>query len=252
MALDEVDGFAREGVGEVFGFFDGLAAADDGVIGIVIGFVGAHVIGVDEFAEVGAAGVAGWEDFFAEHGGGAVPWWGDKVVAFVCEAEEFIEAMAEGVVGSGAAEVPFSDDAGGVSLVMEELGDSGFFFWEAEAGFFVSVAGGVEFVSEAGGDAAGHEAGAGGGAIGAADVCLGEADAVGGDGIDVWGGDFGVALAGEFSVSEVIGEEDDNIGRGGGRIARFIAEALESEDWCGGAEDRDEAKGRKIHGVGIE
>ena len=39
VAIDEIDRFAREGIGEVWCFGDGLATADNRVVGIVVGFV---------------------------------------------------------------------------------------------------------------------------------------------------------------------------------------------------------------------
>lgn len=158
MAIDKIDCLTGDGIREVFVFLHGLAASDDGVVGVVVGFICSHMIGVDEFTEFSAFGVTGWEDSFAKHGGGAVPWGRDEVMSFVGETEKFVEAMAEGMVGGGAAEVPFSDDAGGVSLIVEKLGEGGFLFWQSEAGFLIPVAGGIEFVSEACGNTSGEEA----------------------------------------------------------------------------------------------
>ena len=49
VTIDEVDRFASEGVGEVFGFLHRLAAADDGVVGIVVGFVAEKVVEMEFF-----------------------------------------------------------------------------------------------------------------------------------------------------------------------------------------------------------
>ena len=39
MTINEVDRFAGEGIGEIFGFFDRLTTADDGVVRVVVRFI---------------------------------------------------------------------------------------------------------------------------------------------------------------------------------------------------------------------
>ena len=39
VSLNEIDGFAGDGIGEIFLFPNGLASPDDGVVGIVVRFV---------------------------------------------------------------------------------------------------------------------------------------------------------------------------------------------------------------------
>ena len=66
------------------------------------------------------------------------------------------------------------------------------------------------------GPLAGEYAGAGGGAERAGGVGLGEADAAGGEFIDVGGFAEGAAVDGGVAPAEVVGEDEDDVGRAGG------------------------------------
>ena len=57
-----------------------------------------------------------------------------------------------------------------------------------------------------------HERGAGGLAIRAAGVAVGEFHAAGGELIDVWGFVVFAAEAGEVGVAEIVGEDENDIG----------------------------------------
>ena len=61
---------------------------------------------------------------------------------------------------------------------------------------------------------AGEENTAGGGADGSAGVMVAEANAFLGQLVNVGGLDFGLTVGSEFAVSEVIGEDEDDIGFG--------------------------------------
>lgn len=51
MSVNEVNGLAGDGIGEVFLFLNGLATSDDRIVGIVVGFIASHMSRVDHFAE---------------------------------------------------------------------------------------------------------------------------------------------------------------------------------------------------------
>tara|TARA_R110002049_G_scaffold42588_1_gene126703 strand:- start:217 stop:405 length:189 start_codon:yes stop_codon:yes gene_type:complete len=48
---------------------------------------------------------------------------GDKVMTFMHEAEKFVKAVSKGVIVGCASQVPFSDQAGGISLIVESFCD---------------------------------------------------------------------------------------------------------------------------------
>jgi hypothetical protein len=61
--------------------------------------------------------------------------------------------------------------------------------------------------------AAGEEDAAGGGADGGAGVVVGELDPFAGEAVDVGRLDLFLAVTTEFAVAEVIGEDEDEVGR---------------------------------------
>ena len=70
-------------------------------------------------------------------------------MALVQKTEEFVEAMAIGVIGRGAALVPLANEARRVAHIVEDLGDGPLFRRHAEARYFILRARRVEFVAEA-------------------------------------------------------------------------------------------------------
>ena len=133
-------------------------------------------------------------------------------MAFVREAKELVEAVAKGVILCGSSLVPFSDQAGGVACVVQGLGNRDFLWRQAESGFFIERSGRIELVAEARRGAPGEETCPGGAAVGARHVACGKAHAIVRDGVDMGRRDFRIALAAQFSVTEVVGEEDDDVG----------------------------------------
>jgi hypothetical protein len=67
---------------------------------------------------------------------------------------------------------------------------------------------------------AGHERAARWSAHGIAGVDLGEADAIGGEAVDVGGLDALLSVAAEVAVTEIVGEDENNIGLGWGVLGR--------------------------------
>jgi len=77
----------------------------------------------------------------------------------------------------------------------------------------------------------GQQRAAGGGADGAAAVVPGEAHPLGGDAVQMGGADLFLAVAAEFATAEVVGEDEDQVGRPRGGTARLQGCGT---DGCGG------------------
>ncbi len=182
------------------------------------GAVGADIddvaFGADHFAFVFEGGV----EVFAPMAGGV--------------AEVFVEAACHGVVGPLGTVVPFAEGTGGVTGGFEGVGEG--FFVEVES----FLAGGDAFDAASGVVAAGEELGAGGGTDGADEEAV-EGDAGFGDGVDVGGGELGVAGEAVVTPAGVVGEEDDEVGGGGlegGGEEEEEEEAHGRAEGCGRAE----------------
>ncbi len=133
-------------------------------------------------------------------------------VVRVGQAEVFIEAVAGGEELRVMAEVPFADGGGGVALGAEQFAEGEFAIGDAVPG--IRAEGAVD--ADAVRVASGEQGGAGGGADRLGDVEIGEAPTVPCHAIDVRGGDMVAAEAAEIGVALVVGEYDDDIGRGRG------------------------------------
>ena len=183
-----------------FEVFDGVVGDGVGVIPGSFGLVFGVVFGRD-------LGVVAGEGVGVEEGAGAVD-----------GAEEFIEAALEGpvvlfVVGHHfRGDVPFSGHVGAVSGWLEGLGDGEAFLVEVALVLGDSVVAG--HVANAGlvRVESGEEGGAGGAAA-AGIVELGEAHAVGSEGVEIGGFDF-ASVAADVGVAHVIGHDEDDIGPG--------------------------------------
>ena len=193
------------------GFFEGEV---DGGVGEVEEEVGVFFAGFDPFDGFGGDEVGDVALFFDQL---AVAMPGVGVGAFFVAVVVGADAAAEGAVGVveavvvGApfgfgAEVPFAGEAGLVADLFEGLGEGDGFDWEAAFGL-----GGGD--AEAAPVAAGHESGAGGGADGG-DVVVGEFDAFGCEFVEVGGGGV-AAVEGYVGPTEVIGDDEDDVGWGG-------------------------------------
>lgn len=235
VGFDPVDGLSDPFIGEVFVTEAGLVSAGieadtadavmDGVImavgpihfeGMAVGEA-CGVIGVGFFI-ADPKGVEGVEveDGFIFHVD-----LGDAVVGGG-EEEGVIEADLEGARGERAvpvraggvteAEVPFSDDGGLVSGLFEEGGERGGSGLD-DGGAIGGCDAGVILAEGVG---AGEEGESGGGAGGGGAIATGEAEAFGGEAVDIGCKDVGGAVAGDIAVAEVIGHDDDDIGSGAG------------------------------------
>lgn len=196
------DGGVWSGVGEdeEEGFFGGLG-----------GEVGEGCLSV-EFEIVIGAGMefVFWKGDFL--GVFIDEFWVAEVSVFVVSgAVEKIEASFEdafrglGVTGDAG----FSDHGGVVSGGFGNFSDSEFVFGDGE--FAVATDGGVAVVFAC------HEGATGRVANGGAGVVAGEADAVGGELVDVWGGEIFLTVGGDVVVTQVIGDDVDDVGFRGKR-----------------------------------
>ena len=66
--------------------------------------------------------------------------------------------------------------------------------------------------------AAGDQRGAGCGADGGVCVCLEETDSLGREVVDAGSVEVGAAVAGDVGVAEIVGEDEDDVGRFCGRV----------------------------------
>ena len=141
-------------------------------------------------------------------------------MSFVGEAEEFIESVPERMVFGSASLMPFANQASGVAGVVEGFSDGDLFGRESDFRVFVAGPNGIVFVSEARWDSSGQESGAGRATIGACDVGRGESGSVLCNGVNVRCRDFRISLTTKFPVSEVVGQENNDVGLGKPRKAQ--------------------------------
>ena len=200
VAVDAARGFAAEAFGGSEGDVRvGMREVEEerGALGVADEFGGCVGVLAGEGGEVGGLFL---DLFIAEEDAG-------RHVVAVGDAEVVVEAAFGGEVFGLRAEVPLTHALGAVALRLEKIGEGLFVVIEA------GLVGGEEDAGDAdtGGVAAGEEGGAGGGADGVGRGPVGEADAFGGELIDVGGGEGG-AVAVEVAVAEVVGVDEDDVG----------------------------------------
>ena len=144
----------------------------------------------------------------------------------VGQAEIFIEAMGGGQELGGVAEVPFAEDSGAITAVVEQFGESELVGVDAGFGAWSESA----MDADAIGVATGEQGGTGGGADGLGDVETGEPRPFAGEAVEMRGANLGGAVAAEIAPAEVIRKDQNDIGR-----AR----------WTGGGEGEVERAGPK-------
>lgn len=136
------------------------------------------------------------------------------------EAAEIVEALGERVAGGALeTEAPLSVAGGGVAAGLQQLGDgdggvgNGDLAGEKALFLVEDAAPGVGVVADEGVAhvVAGHQGAARGGANGLAGVVAGEADALGGEAVDVGGADVFLAVAAEFGIAEVVGDDENDV-----------------------------------------
>lgn len=188
VALSEVDDVVVEEVGAVIGWGGGevFAVLDDGWVPVACGLTGFFVGGVFDI-------------------------WGQVMV--VGPHAIFVEAGVVDEGWEGAWQLPFADEGGAVSGGFEEIGVGEVVSDGVEWGVFFGDEVGVTHAEVAVSETVltGHESHSGWGAEG---VCVErfESGAFGGEAIEVGGAMGFVAVAAEFLGTEVIGEDEDDVG----------------------------------------
>ncbi len=208
VAIDEGERLAAEGIGQVFGLGDALGAAED----------------FGPTASVRDVGMRAAE-----------------------EAEEFVKAALGRPEALPRAEVPFADDARRIAGPFEPFGQRRFVAGQAEGFGLEADRTGIELVSEPLLIPARHEAGPRRAADGAGDIAARKADAVVRDRVDMRRGDVLPPLAAEFAVSQIVGDDHQDIrprAIGGGRAGGFGRCRLRS------GEERAVRRGRRKTGRG--
>ena len=209
---------AAPGIGDGGEFFQawliGLQGGVDGVEGEVeeerVGLVAFDE--ADRFAGEGVGEVGGV--LLAGRLGAAEDAVGPEVIVRAAEeTEELIEAALPGMVVGRGAKVPLADQGGAVPGGLEAVGQG--FLGEGQA--LLGAVAWIELVAEAGLVFAGEQSGAGGGAVGAADIAAGAAGAGFGQSIEMRGGDVGAAMEADIGVAHVVADDDDDV-----RTAGFL------------------------------
>ena len=141
------------------------------------------------------------------------------VVAIEAALEGPIGVILEGLGGLAWGDVPLTDGIVSVAGGVEDFGDGEALAVEVSAVAWEMVI--VDHVADASlvGVQAGEERSAPGAAA-CGVIELGEADSVGGEGIEVRGGDFATETT-EIGEAHIVGEDDDDIGAGG-RLGKSV------------------------------
>jgi len=191
---------------------NGLTAASDWIVGIVVRLVAAHVISINEpFFPNPTARVSMWQTLAAQHRCDTFVRWRHEVVALMQKSKELIEAVPKGVIVRRAALMPFADQPSRVTSVLQRLGNRDFRNRQTEARLFIERTGGIELITEACWDPPGKQTRAGRTAVGSSNIPFSEPYAIGGYCIDVGCRDLWISLAAKLSIAQVIGKKDNNI-----------------------------------------
>ena len=147
------------------------------------------------------------------------------------KAEELVEPSSLGMKRRLVTQVRLAEPARRIAGRLEPVGDRGFLERQAERRVRGSRRPGVELVPESRLVASGHEAGPRRAAVRPADVAAGEPHAAGGDAVDVRRGNlWREALAAQFAVAEIVGQDDEDVRLRGRRGESDVAkDAQESQ-----------------------
>ena len=124
-----------------------------------------------------------------------------------------MEAPPQGMEGGRVAQVRLPKPAGGIAGGLEAVAEGRLLDGEPHRRGRQPARAGIEFVSEPLLITAGEESGPGRTAVGTAHVAVGEPHAVGSQRIDLGRGHVGgKTLTAQFTVSQIIGQEDQDVG----------------------------------------
>ena len=214
VTMDEIYRLSGKGIGQVGSLCDGLASTNDGIVGIVIRLIMTHVGGINQpLAGPSALATAG-KHLSPKHGGHVSPGWRYKKMSFVGESKKFIKPMSHGMKLSSSPQVPLTDQSSGVSPVMQPFSKGNLLLGQSNPGFLIACSNRVELITESGRNTARQQASPGRAAVGSCNVSLGKANSLAGHGVNIRGPDLTVPLHTAFPVAEIIGQKDDEVGKG--------------------------------------
>lgn len=158
-------------------------------------------------------------------------------MSFVQKTKKLVESMSLWMKIRRPAQMPFANQGSGISGIMQAFGQGDLASRDTRTGIFIAGADGVEFVTKSSWKPAGQQAGPRGTAIGGGDIGLSTADTAFREPINPWRGDLRIALTAEFTVAQIIGDEQHDIGlilrsRVGppaGRLGRHEAQYAEAK-----------------------
>ena len=221
---------ADEGAGLFADEIGGVDLAGEGGVGGGRGEVGAGC----EFLVRGEFGVADFDVPLVVPEVRRVEVVGDGLAVVAVEAVETL--LERNAVGAGPAEAPFAETAGRVARGLEEFGERDGVGGDGELALGLHLA--VVADERVAGMLARHEHAAGRGADVVAGVVVGELQALGGEAIEVGRADDFLTERAEVAVAEIVGEDEDDIGRarrrggrGGGRREGERCEHESEREW---------------------
>ena len=200
------------------------------------GFIGEEIITV--FQAVGGVAGSGFtrgdEVVFERLPGGTAP---EEIrivivgVGLAEKPEEEIKSLFERMAGpiGIVTEPPLADESGAVAGGFEQGGHGG--FAGAEGLGHGVIASGIAPHGGVAGVLSGHEHGAGRGADGTSGIKLRETQAFRSHAVEVGGADFWLPITTQFAVSEIVGENEQDVGffRQGGTGREHAEEAGKEE-----------------------
>ena len=73
-------------------------------------------------------------------------------MTFMHEPKKFVKAMSKRMIVGCTSKMPFSDQPGGVALIVESFCDGLFFWGETSSRIFIAGTDGVELIAKSSGD----------------------------------------------------------------------------------------------------
>ncbi len=134
-------------------------------------------------------------------------------MAFVEEPEELIEPAPLRMIFRRAAKMPFPESARGVTGGFHCRSQSCFGEREANLRIEIGCTYDIAFMTEPGLIASRHKSGPRRSTERRAHIALREAHPARRDGINIRSRNLGIALATEFAIPEIVGKDDDDVGR---------------------------------------
>ena len=135
-------------------------------------------------------------------------------MSFVGESKKFIKPMSRGVKLSSSPQMPLIDQSSGLPPVMQPFCKGNRLLGQSNPEFLIACSNRVELITESGRNTPRQQASLGRAAVGGCNVSLGKAHSLAGHRVNVRGPDLTVPLHTAFPVAEIIGQKDDEVGKG--------------------------------------